>query len=153
MTYNVLDTIRVLESHAKSSGYFQEVFRHEPKSAPTAKGMSLALWLQEIRGASGVSGLQATTARVEITARIYLSMLMEPQDDIDSNLASACVDYMARVSSDFDLGETVRNVDLLGSTGTPFGGKMGYLTQDGKVFRVMVITIPCIVNDVWGQVV
>jgi len=29
--------------------------------------------------------------------------------------------------------------------------KAGYLSQDGRIYRVMVITIPIIVNDVFTQ--
>jgi hypothetical protein len=28
----------------------------------------------------------------------------------------------------------------------------GYLQQDNKVFRVIVVTLPIVINDLWGEV-
>jgi hypothetical protein len=44
-------------------------------------------------------------------------------------------------------------VDLLGSAGAPLSAQAGYLNQDGRLFRVMTLTLPIIVNDVWDQAV
>jgi hypothetical protein len=27
----------------------------------------------------------------------------------------------------------------------------GYLSQDKRLFRVVDLTIPCVINDLWGQ--
>jgi hypothetical protein len=42
-------------------------------------------------------------------------------------------------------------VDLLGQFGTPLSAQAGYVNQDGRLFRIMTITLPLVVNDVWGQ--
>ncbi len=140
-----------IESHALASGWFDRVAGHEPKNAP-GHGFSLALWLDEIAPDPESSGLSSTSGRVTLNARIYTSMLADDQDAIDPTLAGATHDLMGRLSGDFTLGGRVRNIDLLGqSSNGRLSAKAGYLNQDGKLFRVMVITIPVLINDLWEQ--
>ena len=56
-------------------------------------------------------------------------------------------------SSDYDLTSQVSNIDLLGAH-WQFGlnARAGYLKQGEKVWRVMVLDIPLVLNDVYGQV-
>jgi hypothetical protein len=46
----------------------------------------------------------------------------------------------------------VRNVDLLGAYGAGLSALAGYLNVDNKMFRVVDLTLPLIVNNVWEQV-
>jgi hypothetical protein len=55
-------------------------------------------------------------------------------------------------SADFTLGGSVRNIDLLGEYGEKLGAQAGYITIGGVMYRIMTLTIPCIVNDMWEQV-
>lgn len=137
-------------SHAMESGLFETVNGHEPKSAP-GKGLICAVWAQSIGPARGGSGLSATSGRVEFNVRLYTNMLSEPQDAIDPTLLGATDTLLGLYSGDFDLGGTVREIDLLGSFGNPLGAQAGYLTQDGKLYRVITITLPAIINDIWSQ--
>lgn len=141
----------VIESHASASGWFESVNGHEPKSAPTVNGLTCAVWADRIRPVPTDSGLAATTGLVVFNARLYTSMLSEPQDAIDPNLLSATNALMVAYSGDFELGGNVRNIDLLGQTGFRLESQAGYITIDNKVYRVMTITVPVIVNDMWGQ--
>jgi hypothetical protein len=142
--------LAALESHALASGRFEKVNTHEPKSSP-GNGLTSAIWVQQIRPVPASSGLAATTGAVTFTQRLYTNMLAEPQDAIDPEMVAA-VDVMLRAySGDFTLGALIRNVDLLGAAGTPLGAIAGYVTIDRTLHRVMDITIPCIVNDLWEQ--
>lgn len=143
----VLDPI---VSHAMALGLFERVNQHEPKNAP-GNGLSCAVWTDRIFPVPGASGLICTTALVLFNIRVYTSMLAEPQDMIDPNLIDAVDTLMTAYSADFDLGGTVRNIDLLGQFGTTLNATAGYLTQDSKVYRVMTIALPVVVNDVWPQ--
>jgi len=82
---------------------------------------------------------------------VYLNMLQEPQDAIDTNIMTAVDALMAAYSSDFDLGGLVRNVDLLGAHGDPLAADAGYLEQDKRLYRVVVISLPLICNDLYTQ--
>ncbi|HEV8653257.1 MAG TPA: hypothetical protein VG276_28660 [Actinomycetes bacterium] len=138
------------ESHALALGRFDRVNRHEPKSAP-GNGLSAAIWVQSIRPVAAASGLDSTTARLELSVRVYLGMLHEPQDEIDTLILEAVDALMAAYSGDFELGGLVRDVDLLGEHGDPLAADAGYLEQDKKIYRVMVVTLPLLVNDLWSQ--
>jgi hypothetical protein len=147
-----LGTAAILDaviSHAKASGRFERVLTHEPKSAP-GNGLSVAVWVQNLRPASG-SGLATTTARLQLSVRVYTNMLADPQDKIDTRLLDAVDALMAAYTGDFTLGGLVRDVDLLGADGDPLQADAGYLEQDSKLYRVMVITLPLVVNDLWAQ--
>jgi hypothetical protein len=99
------------------------------------------------------SGLSATSAQIVLNARIYTSLLQEPYDLIDPNVLSATVAFIGALTGDFELGgaDDVRNVDLLGANGESLSGKAGYVEIDHRMYRVMTIVIPVIINDIWAQ--
>ena len=46
----------------------------------------------------------------------------------------------------------MRCVDLLGQAGVPLSARAGYLEMDdGAVYRVVTLTVPVLVNDLWSQ--
>lgn len=145
------DLLDAVVSDVQRSGYFDKVNTHEPKKAP-GTGLTAAVWLQSIEPIALASGLAATSARIIFTLRVYQSMLMEPQDLIDPSMARAVANLMRRYHDDFDFEGLIRNVDLLGSFGVSLSAVSGYLEIDGSMYRIMDMTIPCIVNDVWPQV-
>ena len=138
-----------LTSKAKATGLFRAVNGHEPKNAPE-KGLSAAVWSDSI-APSLTSGLNSTSAVVTWMIRLYTPMITEPQDMIDPTLIAAADQIMGDITGDFDLGGTVRQVDLLGSHGTPFGAQAGYVEIDGTMYRIIDITVPCVINDAWTQ--
>jgi len=149
-----VDTASILDqivSHALASGWFERVNQHEPKSAP-GNGLSCGVWLESLGPPRGGSGLSATSGRLVFSVRLYTSMLMEPADAIDPLLINACDALLTAYSGDFELGATVRAIDLLGMSGDPLSARAGYLGQDNKLYRVLTITLPLIVNDLWAQV-
>ena len=147
--YQALEDAAV--SAALTLGLFDKVQGHEPKNAP-GHGLTAAVWAQEIRPIQA-GGLAATSGRVELATRVYTNMLREPQDAIDPAVLKAADALMAAYSGNFDLDIAgVRCVDLLGMYGDPLSARAGYLNQDGKLYRVMTVTVPVIVNDLWVQV-
>ncbi len=138
-------------THIGRTGWFDRISGHEPKNAP-GTGMTAAVWLARLAPDRERSGLDATNARITLTVRLYSPMLAEPQDDIDLDLALATHAVMERISGDLTLGGLVHAVDLLGmAAADQLGGEAGYLNQDGKLYRVMVITVPCLVNNLFDQ--
>lgn len=139
-----------VESHAMSLAIFETVNTHEPKVAP-GSGLRCAIWVQDIRGVGLASGLSATSGVVTLNSRLYSNFLQQPVDAIDPDLLTATTTMLNAYTSDFDLGATVRNIDLLGQFGTPMGAQAGYLNQDNRVYRVMTINLPVVINDLWTQ--
>jgi hypothetical protein len=153
MTNATIDIDAILDaavSHAMALGLFERVNQHEPKNAP-GNGLTAAVWVDYIGPFAGQSGLATTSALLVLNVRCYTSMLAEPQDGIDPRLTSAVAVLMGEYSGDFDLGGAVESVDLLGRSGRRLEAQAGYISQDGKLYRVMTIVLPVIVNDVWSQ--
>lgn len=145
------DIFDAVVSDVQRSGYFDKVNTHEPKRGPRT-GLTAAVWLQAINPVQLTSGLASTSAQLVFTLRMYQSMLKEPQDMIDPNMAKATSNLMRRYHDDFDFDGAIRNIDLLGAFGVALSAISGYLEIDGKMYRIIDMTIPCIVNDVWPQV-
>lgn len=153
MSFNsaaVIDLFSALVSHAQLTGIFESVSSHEPKNAPL-NGLTCALWVQSIDPVLS-SGLDQTSGRVTFNVRIYENMFSEPQDQIDIDVLAATCLLMNEYSGNFTLGGTVREIDLLGDNGDSLSAKAGFLNHDNRLFRVMDITLPVIINDMFGQV-
>jgi hypothetical protein len=147
-----LDTVAIfseLTSHAKATGLFKQVSSHEPKVAP-GKGLTAAFWVSKITPTT--SGLASTSAQIVFVCRIFSDMLQEPQSSIDPTILSATDKLLNSYNGDFQLGGTISWIDILGAAGVKLEGTSNYIFQDNRWYRVMDITIPVIVEDVWSQV-
>lgn len=142
-----------LRSHAARLGIFEHVVGHPPLNSPP-NGVWVAFeWATPGFKASRSSGLASTSGIVTFTADIGKNVGTEPQNDLDIDVGRAASALINAYSGDFDLGGNVRCVDLLGQesgglTADPSWAKR----DDGSVFRIATVTIPLIVNDVFGQV-
>lgn len=137
-------------SGALQTGLFETVNGHEPKSAP-GNGLTAAVWVDMITGVGAASGLSATSGVVTLNVRLYTPFLQEPPDAIDPNILAAASTLLSLYTGGFTLGATVRNIDLLGTFGRPLAAQAQYITQDNTAYRVMTITLPVVVNDLWTQ--
>lgn len=151
MSLNVTGILDAIVSHALASGRFEQVNGHEPESTPSL-GLTAAVWADQAVALRAASGLGSTTARLDVSVRIYTSVQSEPADAIDPALITAVDDLCAAYVGDFTLGGLIKNVDVLGAHGQPLLVRAGYIQQSGAVYRVMTITLPVIVNDLWEQV-
>lgn len=138
-------------SPLKKIGPFRSVIQHEPKAAPTDLP-ALALWWSGIGPARGVSGLAATSARVEFRFRSYLSFKGKPEDKVDPELTRLVSLLFGAFTGGFTLGGEVMEVDLLGAYGEPLSATAGYIQHDGQEFRVAEGAIPLICDGLWVQV-
>lgn len=144
--------LAAVESHALASGFFERVNGHEPRNMPS-HGLTAAVWIDSIQPLPASSGLNITTYRLGLMVRIYLNGDAEPLDSIDPAMTAATGALMKAYNGDFTLGDLVKDVDLLGNSGAPLSAQAGWLRMDdGARMRVMTITLPLIVNDLWEQV-
>jgi hypothetical protein len=146
----VQDLFDKVQSHAMTLGLFDTVNTHEPKSAP-GNGLWCAIWVQEISGMGSISGLNATSGRVILNVRVGKSFITSPEDGIDPDILTAVSTLMGDYSGAFTLGGSVRNIDLLGQAGQSLSAQAGYLTIDQKLYRVMEIVLPVLINELWTQ--
>lgn len=146
---NFKGIVSAVADRSSRTGLFARVNKHEPRNAPGSK-ITTAIWVQSIGPAD--SGLASTSVRLVLMQRIFTSMLQDPVEMIDFAVVHAVDVVLTALSADVDLGGLVRCIDLLGLNGaTPLSAQAGYLNQDAKLFRVMDITIPLILNDIWTQ--
>jgi hypothetical protein len=150
MTLNITGILDAVVSHAMASGHFEQVNGHEPQNAPS-HGLTAAVWADTVQPVRS-SGLDSTTVLLTFNVRIYTSTQSEPADAIDPNLLAAVDDLCAAYIGDFTLGGLIRSVDVFGTHSQPLLVRAGYVQQSGAIFRVMTITLPVIVNDLWEQV-
>ncbi|MFI1889817.1 hypothetical protein [Streptomyces jumonjinensis] len=149
MALDITGILDKVVSHAAGVGYFEQVNGHEPASAP-GYGLTAAVWSERVTPVRS-SGLASLSTLLVFSVRIYTSAHQEPMDAIDPRMVEA-VDALCReYAGDFTLGGLVRHVDLLGAAGQPLDVRAGYISQDGSLYRVMTITLPVIVNDLWEE--
>jgi hypothetical protein len=139
-----------LVDNALASGYFESVNGHEPLSAP-GHGITAAVWVQDIRPVPSESGLAVVSIAVTFNIRIYSNAIQEPQDAIDPNLITAASALLSSYSAGFTLGGQVMEVDIFGVAGIQLSSIAGWVEQSGAVYRVMTITLPVIVTDLWTE--
>jgi hypothetical protein len=144
--------VAAVTSHAQTLGVFDTVNGAEPKTAP-GNGVTAAVWADRGAGVQS-SGLASTSALVVMNVRLYADMLSDPPDAIDPQMIAALDALITAYSGDFELdaAPNVRCVDLLGISGTSLSWQAGYISQDGKMFRAVTITLPLLINDAWEQV-
>jgi len=147
---DIPDLLAKVESHAMTLGLFESVNTHEPKGAP-ANGLTVAIWVDRVFPSQTLSGLASTTAILVFNVRIYSPMLAEPQDMIDPEMTAATDTLLNAYSGDFQLSGSTMAVDLLGMDGQPLTAQAGYINQDNRLFRVMTIVVPLIVDNAWTQ--
>ncbi|MFB4273034.1 hypothetical protein [Nonomuraea sp. GTA35] len=150
MALNIAGILDATVSHAQGLGLFERVNTHEPENAP-GNGLSAAVTVAEVTPIPGASGLAGTTGRLTLNVMIFAPLPQEPADDIEPVLIAAVDALFTAYSGDFELGDQVRNVDLLGAHGTPLSTTTGYVTIDAQTYRVAIVTLPLVVNDLWGQ--
>lgn len=143
------DLFSRIVSHALRLGRFESVNQHEPKNKP-GNGLRAAVWVESIEPVTS-SGLASVSGRVTFSFRIYQNFKSEPEEAIDPDVLKACNDLMREYSGDFDLGTTVRHIDIFGSAGFGLSARAGYLDIDRSLYRVMTLTIPIIINDLWTE--
>lgn len=133
-----------------SLGLFDQVNQNEPKSAP-GNGLTCAIWIQDIRPVGRASGLNSTSGVITFSERLYTSFVSSDSGQIDPNMLTACTTLLGAYTGEFTLEGDARAIDLLGMYGAPMSATAGYLDQDGKMYRIMTVTLPVIINDLWTQ--
>lgn len=144
----VVDTAKQLQP-----GVFARVNGHEPRSAPGAQS-SCSFWISNIRPFPRRSPLNKVSGLVVVSGRIYRASTganEQELDAIDPELTTAACTLMAAYSGGFTLGGQVAAVDLLGQSGTALEAQAAYVPMENKQYRVMELTIPSLIDDMWTE--
>lgn len=152
MAINTQGIIDALISHALTTGYFASVNEVDFGSTPPNAELNAVIYSRRTRAVPGGSGLSATSVSIDFTVRLAQSLEVDPLGSIDPGMIAAADALMNAYSGDFTLGGLIAYVDLLGQHGESLGSDSGFIKLgEEQTFRIIDITIPCIINDVWTQ--
>lgn len=138
-----------LVSHALSLGYFDSVNEFKVDEPTGAGNLTCGIWGDDITPIS--SGQASTSVRILFKVRIFSSTEAAPESYLERAMVDATSALMNAYSGNFELGGNARNIDLLGSEGAPLSANAHYMNLSAVIFRVMDITLPVLLNDVWDQ--
>lgn len=133
-----------IQSMAQELGIFQAVDTHEPENAPGNR-LYCSINLGSARPVTS-SGLNSVSGQVTLTVRVWSSAIQKPLDNIDPELLAAACSLMGQFSSGFSIGGTVRNIDLFAMVAQP-----AYVDFDGKSFKIIEISLPIVINDLFAE--
>lgn len=150
MSLDVAGIVAAVESHAQAIGGIERVVTNEPKSGP-GNGISAAIWVSDITPVPANSGLGTVSVLLLLTVRVMKPMLSQPYGQIDPDMLTVADALMRAYAGAFTLGGEVQDVDLLGRYGTKMAGRAGYLSLDKSLLRVIDISLPLTVPDLWAE--
>ena len=133
-----------LQSACQGTALFQAVDTHEPVSPPGAR-LYCSIVLDGLKAVL-TSGLNQTSGQAAFLITIWSKAQQRPLDKIDPELLAAAATVMGVLSGEFTLAGTVRNIDLFAMSAEPL-----WADFDGEQFRIMRITVPVVINDMFSQ--
>ena len=147
------DHLQALADVAWRTGVFETVNIGESKSPPSNEGVTLDMIVSAFEPIQS-SGLASLSVRLEVHMRILVDVAFaQPQEGPELAALRAADTLCAALASDYTVGGTVREIDLLGSDGQGLRIAPGYVSIGGqgagRVFRVMEVFVPVIINDHW----
>lgn len=136
-----------LATIGQKSGLFVKVSKYEPRGQPGSK-VTLSLISGPMAPIKS-SGLNNASLRWQIDGRVYMPMNYEPAEDLDVILTAAAAKYLEALCGEFTLGGLIRCIDVFGSDGPGLSATPGYIQQGEKLYRVITLEIPLLINQQW----
>ena len=149
MAFNIKGTLDAIASHISRTGYVNDVRIGEPTSPPDATDkIHAAIYMQNV---SVVELTLSKTVELHVVqVRLYRRAAFGEGDDagyVEQEIALAVSQISSNLIGEFDLGGTLRNIDVGGIYGTSLNGTWGYVTLGGTVFRTVDMIVPLVVDD------
>lgn len=143
MPFDITRTLEVIENHLSTGGWLDSVEVGEPKTPPLSQ-LHAAIWMlaAKVVMVFGNGTRELHTVRI----RIYKNMLDDvKQTELD--MANVASDVISSFYGEFDLGETVVNIDIGGAYGDPIGVEFGYFELGNHWFRHCDIDVGLVVDS------
>ena len=149
MAFNIKATLDAISSHIARTGYVNDVRIGEPVSPPDAiEKMHAAIYMAS---AGVVSLTLSTTIEVHsVVVRLYRRAAFGQGDDagqVEAEMALAVSQVTSNLVGEFDLGATMRNIDIAGQYGQSLSATWGYITIGNTVFRTVDLTVRLVVDE------
>ena len=147
MAFDIKNTLHAVETYVQNLGLFSTVQIGEPKQA-VGQGLHAAIYMQSVSVIMIYVGGETRESHI-VQLRVYKDMLAEntdPQNNLESELASVVSKLMENLLGDTDLESSIMSIDAGGMDGGAMTATYGYLSLGGVMYRVVDINIPLIVN-------
>jgi len=148
MAFNIKSTLEAVESHISRSGYVADVQIGEPVAPPDATDRIHAAIYMATAGIAELT-LSSTIELHVATIRLYKRAAFTEGDDageVEMDMAMAVSEISSNLIGEYDLGETIRNIDVAGQFGTGMSATWGYVALNQTMFRTVDITVPLVVD-------
>ncbi len=146
MPFKIKSTMESILSKVKASGFVGFAQIGEPKGPVPVNGNKLSAAVIFVNSTVVANVLDNPIEMHTVMVRLYGDWLDEPREGSELLLADAASDLMASVAGNYTLGSTIRNVSI-GEYGQTIGAEAGQIIITDKWYKIIDITIPCIVDD------
>ena len=148
MAFNIKATLDAIASHISRSGYVSDVQIGEPVAPPDAiDKLHAAIYMASATVVDLT--LSSTIEQHVVTVRLYRRAAFGQGDDageVEQEMALAVSQIVSNLIGEFDLGATMRAIDVGGTYGTGITSAFGYVQIGTTMFRIVDITVPLIVD-------
>ena len=148
MAFNIKATLEAVESHISRSGYVSDVQIGEPVAPPDATDRIHAAIYMATAGVAELT-LSSTIELHVATIRLYKRAAFTEGDDageVEMDMALAVSEITSNLIGEYDLGATIRNIDVAGQYGQAVTAQWGYVALNQTMFRSVDITLPLVVD-------
>lgn len=143
--FTIRETLLRICSHISASGYVSDCQISQAKQLDIGNRIGANVWIESRRVA--VITLGKTSTAYDITVRFHRNMLADPVELTEFSLAETVSNVSEDLLGDFDLGSTVRNIDVGGEFGRSLRARWGYVKVSGLTYRIADLFLPVVVND------
>ena len=143
--FTVHDTYVVIQSHLQATGYFGQVFIGQPEGFGDDARMHAAIWTVATRipYLSFDTGMRIYDTRI----RLYKKAFGRTQENAELVLAVGVQQSVSDLLDDYDLGETISEIDIAGQYGQAVNVRWGHDRVGDDVYKVADITLPLVVRN------
>lgn len=149
MALNTVNLLTKLGSYVKRTGRAKRVVLYDPMSQVPPGTISISI--RSVRAFNQISALNKTGVCIVFSIVLYIDSKAEPKDGQELELMGVFDLLMQSFNEKFTLEGAVHSIDIFGRAGTPLGADFGRVEIDKVIYRVMDITLPLLVTNVWTQ--
>lgn len=142
MPFDITNTLGQIEGWLTATGYVDKTLVGDYSEPPMDELSASILNLSDVPILIYLNGGVQELHVFHI--RLHRDMHAEDNELIMSRAVQNIKDKLWK---DFDLDQTIRNIDIAGHNGQPYATNWGYLQIGGVMHRIAEITLPLIVDD------
>ena len=139
MVKTLRTTLEQIASYFEAHGGFDETYIGEPTRPPDGYAVAVLYHRSRIKATTLTGPIETRT----IICRVYHKAALEdPVAELEQRMAEYVDDIIATFMGDFDLGGTIRNIEM-----TELEVQWGFQTIQNLTYRLADVYVPMIVDD------